>query len=64
MELKDYQQRVIDNLGEYLAALATNPHLGQSFKAYWNNKGVTGMEAYKNNAWSPTCVRQSAYGRR
>jgi type III restriction enzyme len=49
MELKDYQQRVIDNLGEYLAALATNPHLGQSFKAYWNDKGVTGMEVYKNN---------------
>lgn len=49
MELKDYQQRVIDNLGEYLVALATNPHLGQSFKAYWNDKGVTGMEAYKNN---------------
>lgn len=49
MELKDYQQRVIDNLAEYLAALATNPHLGLSFKAYWNDKGVTGMEAYKNN---------------
>lgn len=49
MELKDYQQRVIDNLAEYLAVLEANPHLGEAFKAYWDEKGVTSMEAYKNN---------------
>ncbi len=49
MELKDYQQRVIDNLEEYLTVLAENPHLKKAFKDYWNAKGVTGMEAYKNN---------------
>lgn len=38
MELKDYQQRVLDNLGEYLVVLASNPHLGQSFKICWNAK--------------------------
>lgn len=49
MELKDYQQRVIDNLEEYLHELDANPHLGNAFKSYWHNKGVIGMEAYKNN---------------
>jgi type III restriction enzyme len=49
MELKDYQQRVIDNLEDYLAVLSANTHLGKAFKAYWDEKGVTGMELYKNN---------------
>lgn len=49
MELKDYQQRVINNLAGYLAELEANPHLGKAFKAYWDEKGVTGMEPYKNN---------------
>lgn len=49
MELKDYQDRVIDNLAGYLAELEANPHLGKAFKAYWDEKGVTGMEPYKNN---------------
>jgi type III restriction enzyme len=49
MELKDYQQRVIDNLSDYLAELEANPHLAQAFKTYWDEKGVTGMDAYKNN---------------
>jgi type III restriction enzyme len=49
MELKDYQQRVIDNLAEYLAELEANPDMAKAFKAYWNEKGVIGMDAYKNN---------------
>jgi type III restriction enzyme len=49
MELKDYQQRVIDNLEDYLSVLSVNTHLGKAFKAYWDEKGVTGMEPYKNN---------------
>lgn len=49
MELKSYQQKVIDDLALYLAALEETPHLGKSFKLYWDNKGATGMDAYKNN---------------
>ena len=49
MELKDYQQRVIDNLDDYLAQLVVNASPGKAFKVYWHDKGVTGMEAYKNN---------------
>lgn len=49
MELKTYQQRVIDDLALYLATLEKTPHLSNSFKSYWDNKGVTGMVAYKNN---------------
>jgi len=51
MELKDYQQRVIDNLAEYLHEFETTSHLGNAFKHYWHNKGVTGIEAYKNNVF-------------
>lgn len=51
MELKDYQQRVIDNLAEYLHEFETTSHLGNAFKSYWHNKGVTGIEAYKNNVF-------------
>jgi type III restriction enzyme len=51
MELKDYQQRVIDNLEQYLSILAENQHLGKAFKAYWiaNNLREEKIEAYKNN---------------
>lgn len=49
MELKTYQQKVIDDLALYLAALEKTPHLGKSFKSYWDDKGATGMDAYKNN---------------
>lgn len=49
MELKPYQQKVIDDLGNYLAVLEKTPHLAASFKNYWSDKGVTGMDAYKNN---------------
>jgi len=49
MELKPYQQSVIDDLERYLATLENTPHLSNSFKEYWANRGVTGMDAYKNN---------------
>lgn len=49
MELKPYQQSVIDDLEKYLATLEKTPHLADSFKEYWADKGVTGMDAYKNN---------------
>ncbi len=49
MELKPYQQSVIDDLATYLGTLEKTPHLAKSFKEYWADKGVTGMDAYKNN---------------
>lgn len=49
MELKPYQQRVIEDLSSYLATLEEQPHLAHAFQAYWSEKGVTGMGAYKNN---------------
>jgi type III restriction enzyme len=49
MEPKPYQQSVIDDLATYLATLEKSPHLAKSFKTYWAEKGVTGMDAYKNN---------------
>jgi type III restriction enzyme len=49
MELKPYQQSVINDLAAYLTTLEKTPHLAKSFKEYWADKGVTGMDAYKNN---------------
>lgn len=49
MELKPYQQHVIDDLGNFLTALEDTPHLAKAFKSFWDGKGATGMDAYKNN---------------
>lgn len=49
MELNRYQKKVITDLGHYLDAVKLTPHLTKSFKAYWDEKGVIGMEQYKNN---------------
>jgi type III restriction enzyme len=49
MELKTYQSQVIDNLDSFLEVLKKTPHLAKAFKAYWDDRGVTGMDAYKNN---------------
>ena len=49
MELKKYQSQVIDNLDAFLEILKKTPHLAKAFKAYWDDRGVTGMDAYKNN---------------
>jgi type III restriction enzyme len=49
MELKPYQQSVIDDLEKYLATLEKTPHLADAFKEYWADRGVTNMDVYKNN---------------
>lgn len=49
MELKPYQQSVIDDLEKYLATLEKTPHLADAFKEYWADRGVTHMDVYKNN---------------
>ena len=49
MELKDYQERVIADLAEYLETLDRTPNLADAFKEFWSGKGATRMDAYKNN---------------
>ncbi|MCO5258593.1 MAG: DEAD/DEAH box helicase family protein [Crocinitomicaceae bacterium] len=56
MELKDYQQKVINNLEEYLEYVQEYKDLGKAFNQYWEDKigpynplDRTGMEPYKNN---------------
>jgi type III restriction enzyme len=48
MELKRYQEAVVNDLSAYLATLAEHPDLRIAFKEYWKQKGVT-ADAYKNN---------------
>lgn len=49
MELKSYQSSVIDDLANYLSKLEETPHIAKAFKECWVEKGVTGMDDYKNN---------------
>ena len=38
MELKSYQQKVIENLEEYLNYVQEHKHLGNAFNQYWEDK--------------------------
>ena len=56
MELKRYQQKVIEHLEEYLNYVQEHKHLGNAFNQYWEDKmgrynplDGTGMQPYKNN---------------
>lgn len=56
MELKSYQQKVIENLEEYLEYVQEYKDLGKAFNQYWedrigpyNSLDGTGMQPYKNN---------------
>lgn len=49
MELKPYQQRVINDLEEFLVKMETAQRIDYAFRAFWAERGVTGMESYKNN---------------
>lgn len=56
MELKSYQQKVIENLEEYLTYVQEQKDLGKAFNQYWEDKigpynplDGTGMQPYKNN---------------
>ena len=49
MELKAYQQRVIDDLNSFLGYLEQGESIRDSFRSYWDDRGATKMEGYKNN---------------
>jgi type III restriction enzyme len=49
MELKAYQQRVIDDLNSFLAYLDRGDSIRDAFRSYWDDRGATRMEGYKNN---------------
>ena len=55
MELKSYQQKVIENLEEYLDYIQEQKNLPKAFNQYWEDKigpynpfDNTGMQPYKN----------------
>lgn len=49
MELKNYQQRVINDLETFLEYASRFPDLRQSFNEYWKDKGIAAPIPYKNN---------------
>ncbi|WP_162058544.1 DEAD/DEAH box helicase [Undibacterium sp. KW1] len=49
MDLKPYQQRVIDDLCAFLAKLESSRRIDRAFHELWSERGVTAMERYKNN---------------
>ena len=52
MELKRYQQSVIDDLSRFLALLSETGDIAQSYRAFWSEKkvavGLGGLQEYKN----------------
>lgn len=48
MELKPYQQKVIEDLERFLD-YANRYDLRQAFRAFWDDAGATGMPEYQNN---------------
>lgn len=49
MELKPYQQRVITDLEEFLVTMETTQRIDHAYRDFWAERGVTEMDAYKNN---------------
>lgn len=49
MELKDYQTRVLQNLSDFLEYLDAYNNTRDAFRNYWDDRGATKMENYKNN---------------
>jgi type III restriction enzyme len=49
MELKKYQKQVINDLAAFLDYLERGNSIRDAFRAYWDERGATGMENYKNN---------------
>ena len=63
MELKPYQQRVIDDLASYLHFVEDTNDVGSAFTSYWSSKGIN-VGAYKNNvaAVPHVCVKVPTAG--
>jgi type III restriction enzyme len=50
MELKEYQRRVVqEDLADFLDYLVEYQDIRAAFRAFWDDRGATKMEAYKNN---------------
>lgn len=49
MELKDYQRSVINDLVNFLEYLETYKTTSMAFREYWNDRGASKMENYKEN---------------
>ena len=49
MELKPYQEQVIKDLEEFLVTMETTQRIDHAYRDFWADRGVTGMDAYKNN---------------
>lgn len=49
MELKSYQQRVINDLANFIHLLEEKRRINIAFQEYWTEQGVTRIESYKDN---------------
>lgn len=53
MELKPYQQTVINDLGEFIGWLERTEQINIAYEKYWNNKGVSLFDIDGNNYLKP-----------
>lgn len=52
MELKKYQQTVLDDLDLYINELEKQPTIKTAFRTYWANKGIT-IDSIENEYINP-----------
>ncbi len=53
MELKPYQQKVINDLAEFLSFVRKTEQLDVAYKEYWNSKGVNIKDAFHPDGLPP-----------
>jgi type III restriction enzyme len=53
MELKPYQQKVINDLAEFISYLGDYKRLDLAYKEYWNSRGVFIKDANHPNGLPP-----------
>jgi type III restriction enzyme len=53
MELKQYQQTVINELGEFIGWLEKTEQINSAYEQYWNSKGISLYDIEGNNYIKP-----------
>ena len=53
MELKQYQQTVINELGEFIGWLEKTEQINSAYEQYWNSKGISLFDIEGNNYIKP-----------
>ena len=57
MELKQYQQAVLNDLAQYIDILKEQESNHKAFSTYWKQNGIT-LQSIHGNKWNGWCIHQ------